>query len=277
MKPESKTVVMSNALNRAAHRLTLSEKRLVMLAASELNSKDGNPAIELSATALMEQYQLDSRNTYRELKKVCKAIMRKPPISIKMDGFLREINWAESCDYYDNEGRIKIQFTSKVAPHLSALESHFTKYKLSRTTGFRSAYSWKLFELVMQFKRTGLLRISIDEFADSMDAAATHRKDFGAMRRRVIEPAIKEIREKDGLDIKFSVTKKGRKVTGLEFTFPPEQQKTLPLQQKKAVSKKAATKKAPPDNSAAIDAASKNAGDEAMRKLLNQKESKSTA
>lgn len=237
MKSASKTVVISNALNRAAHRLTLSEKRLVMLAASELNHKGGNPAIELSGSALMEQYQLDSCNAYRELKKVCKSIMRKPPISIKMDGFLREINWAESCDYYDKEGRIKIQFTSKLAPHLSSLEGHFTKYKLSRTTGFRSAYSWKLFELVMQFKRTGLLRMNIDEFADAMEAPASHRKDFGAMRRRVIDAAIKEIKEKDGLDISYTVTKTGRKVTGLEFTFRPEQQKALPLQPPKKTGK----------------------------------------
>ena len=233
MKPESKTVVISNALNRAAHRLSLSEKRLVMLAASELNNKGGNPVIEFSATALMEQYQLDSSNTYRELKKSCKALIRKPPISIKMDGFLREITWVEYCDYHDKEARIEIQFTGKIAPHLSALENHFTKYNLSRTTGFRSTYSWKLFELVMQFKRTGLLRMNIDEFCDSMDATAAHRKDFGAMRRRVIEPSIKEIREKDGLEISYTTTKKGRRVTGLEFTFPPEQQKALPLHQPK--------------------------------------------
>lgn len=237
MTKKTKTVSISNALNRAAHKLTLSEKRLVMFAASELNNTTGNPAIELKATDLMEQYELDSSNTYKELKKVCKSIMRKAPISVQMDGFLREINWAEYCDYHDSVGKVKIQFTGKIAGHISELESHFTKYKLARTTGFRSAYSWKLFELVMQFKRTGLLRISTDEFADSMEATATHRKDFGAMRRRVIDPAIKEIREKDGLEIKYTVTKTGRKVTGLEFIFPPEQQKALPLQQPKKAGK----------------------------------------
>ena len=233
MKTKPQTVSLSNALNRAAHHLTLNEKRLVMLAASELNKKSGNPAIELNVSMVTSQYQLDSHSTYQELKKACKGIMRKPPISVKMEGFLREINWAESCDYYDGEGRVVIQFSGKIAPHLSELKSHFTQYKLSRTTGFRSIYTWKLFELLMQFKRTGLLRISTAEFADMMEATPAHRKDFGAIRRRIIDPAIKEIREKDGLDIHYKTTKTGRKITGLEFTFLPEHQQALPLKSSK--------------------------------------------
>ncbi|MGB0848887.1 MAG: RepB family plasmid replication initiator protein [Thiolinea sp.] len=234
MSPNKKTVVISNALNRAAHRLKLSEKRVVMLAASELNhSSDKNPSVTLKIPDLAEHYQLDSKNMYRELKKACKSMTRKPPISIQMEGFLREINWVEYCDYYDNEGRIIIQFTSKIAPHLSALESHFTSYRLSRAGALRSTYAWRLFELLMQFKKTGFLKISTDEFSRAMEVPATYHKDFGAMRRRIIEPAVKEITEKDGLKIKWDAIKTGRKVTALEFYFPIEQQAALPLDKPK--------------------------------------------
>lgn len=51
--------------------------------------------------------------------------------------------------------------------------------------------------------------------------------------RTLSTASTKEIREKDGLEISYTVTKRGRKITGLEFTFPPEQQKTLPLKQPK--------------------------------------------
>ena len=62
-----------------------------------------------------------------------------------------------------------------------------------------------------------------------MDAPQTYRKDFGAMKRRVVEPAVKEIREKDGLKVKWEPIKAGRKIQTLIFTFPREQQTALPL------------------------------------------------
>jgi plasmid replication initiation protein len=229
-KPQ-KIVSISNALNRAAHRLKINQKRLVTLAITELDRKRGeNPAITITALEFADQYKVDASTAYTELSKACKAMMRQTPISVQMDGFLREINWAEYCDYHDTLGKVTLKFTEQIAPHLLQLESHFTQYKLSRTTGFRSLYSWRLFELLMQFKRTGLLRISTDEFANIMEAGETYRKDFGAMRRKVIEPALKEIKEKDGLDISWGTKKKGRKVVGLEFSFSPEHQKALPLQ-----------------------------------------------
>ena len=85
----------------------------------------------------------------------------------------------------------------------------------------------------MQFKKKGLLRISLDEFSDTVEAPPSFRANFSNMRRRVIEPAIREIEEKDGLKIQWKTKNAGRKVTGLEFTFPPEQQTALPLDQPK--------------------------------------------
>ena len=116
---------------------------------------------------------------------------------------------------------------------LFELKEQFTSYKLSRAGGLRSVYSWRLFELLMQYKSTGNMTISVDEFADLMETPQTYRKDFGAMKRRVVEPAVKEIREKDGLKVKWKPIKAGRKVQTLVFTFPREQQVALPLAEPK--------------------------------------------
>lgn len=53
-----------------------------------------------------------------------------------------------------------------------------------------------------------------------MDVPETYRKNFKDLRTRVIEPAIKELKEKDSWLISWEGTKKGgRKITGLEFRF----------------------------------------------------------
>ncbi|OTP68202.1 hypothetical protein PAMC26577_34360 [Caballeronia sordidicola] len=60
-----------------------------------------------------------------------------------------------------------------------------------------------------------------------MDASPTYRANFKALRERVIEPAVKELREKNGLIIEWETVKSGRKVTGLRFEFAPDPQGTL--------------------------------------------------
>lgn len=64
-----------------------------------------------------------------------------------------------------------------------------------------------------------------------MDAPASLRADFGQMRRRVIEPAIKELRERNGMEIDLELKKYGRKVTDLvfKFSFPTTTQTELDL------------------------------------------------
>ncbi|MFP4832907.1 replication initiation protein [Paraburkholderia sp. BR10879] len=55
-----------------------------------------------------------------------------------------------------------------------------------------------------------------------MDAPPSCVKDFGQVRRRIIDVAVDELTGKDGLLIEWKPTKQGgRKVTGLEFRFKP--------------------------------------------------------
>lgn len=81
----------------------------------------------------------------------------------------------------------------------------------------------------MQFKNTGYLKIDLGEFKKALEIPIAYDKDFGKIREKVIAPAIKEIREKDDLKITCKPVKTGRKVTALEFRFPVEQQKKLPI------------------------------------------------
>jgi plasmid replication initiation protein len=94
----------------------------------------------------------------------------------------------------------------------------------------------------MQFKKTGLLNMPIEEFQHSLETPETYNADFSLLRARVIEPAVKEIREKDGLAVEWEAIKAGRKVKALKFTFPTEQQLSL-------VSEPKPPKAAKPENS----------------------------
>jgi plasmid replication initiation protein len=228
-------VNMSNVLVRAAQGLSLAEKRIMSCCVSKLDSKRlpdmTKPVVaRISAMEFAETFGLDPTTAYEELKAAESSLAerwiryekpgRKGPQQAKM-------RWVGRVTYAKGEGWIEIAFWHEVVPHLVALRERFTSYKLSQAAALRSIFSWRLLELFAQFRSTGLLRINIDEFAQAMDASESCRKNFKDMRRRIIEPAVKELTEKDGYQIEWDAQKAGRKVVGLEFRFKLNPQAAL--------------------------------------------------
>ena len=60
-----------------------------------------------------------------------------------------------------------------------------------------------------------------------MQATPTQKKDFANIRRKIIEPAIKELCEKMAGKLNTKPSKQGEKVTGLHFTFERDKQENL--------------------------------------------------
>ena len=97
------------------------------------------------------------------------------------------------------------------------------------SSALRSAYSWRLLELLTRFESTGWAQYTIEDFCVSMDASEKQRSDFAKIRTKIIEPAVRELREKDGWLIDWQPIKKGRKVAGVRFDFKRDPQTRLEL------------------------------------------------
>jgi plasmid replication initiation protein len=78
----------------------------------------------------------------------------------------------------------------------------------------------------MRFESTGWAEYTIEDFKTSMDAPAS-LSDFGQVKRRIIEPAVKELTEKDGWIIQWRPIKAGRKVKAVRFDFMRDPQLRL--------------------------------------------------
>lgn len=245
-------VSMANELIKAAHNLTLMEKRVLMLAISKIDSKakpNVNSLVKLTIDEFVTEFGINKDSAYRDIKNAVKGVRRRYVrfFSVDTDGqsLEHDIDWTTRANYKDTEGWIEVSINGDLNPYLYELKSHFTTYKLSRASALRSIYSWRLFELLMQFKGTGVLNISVVEFNKALEVAESYIKDFSMLRMRVIEPAVKEIREKDGLLVEWEAIKAGRKVKALKFTFPTEQPLKLDTEPKSEPSAKRATTPAP--------------------------------
>lgn len=224
-----KSISLDNAIVNAAQNLLLSEKRILMLAITEAVSNDAsqnkNKPIRLMAKTFYKTYKLERQTAYEQMKNACHSLLKKyvswyekHPKGIQKI----EMNWLTSARYAPKEGFIEIAFTPDIKKYLFELTENFTTYRLEQAKALRSMYSWRLLEILSQFKNTGWRQIDLSDLLRAMDATQYASKSFTHIRRRIIEPAVQELNKKEELEIEWSAIKKGKKVISILFTFKKE-------------------------------------------------------
>ena len=236
-------VTMSNALTRAGHGLTLAEKRVVMMAVSKLDSmkvmRPGEmlPSVKITAAEYAETYEVDPNTAYEALQGAAKNLFERKLTfyepAHKRNGkplkpIRNDMRWVGRCQYHEGEGWVQLAWWPELVPMLIGLRKQFTTYQLQQASALRSVYSWRLLELLTRFKSTGKAEYTIEDFKASMDAPAS-LSDFGQVKRRIIDPAVKELTQKDGWLIQWEPIKAGRKVKSLRFTFMRDPQGNLDI------------------------------------------------
>lgn len=231
-------VNMSNALTRSAHGLSLSEKRIIAACIAKTDQipnmtqvrQRGAWLVRLSAADYAETFDVDLNTAYEQLHDASENLFkrhirttRRTRKGIEEYKFV----WVGGVRYHKGEGWVELDWFHEVVPHLFGLRSAFTSYKLKQTSALRSKHSWRLFELLQSWQDTGLYQPTIDEFCLAMDVPASYRINFKEVRRRVIEPAVKELIQKNNMLITWTTQTAGRKVIGLEFKFKSNPQQKL--------------------------------------------------
>lgn len=229
-------VTLRNDLVAASHGLkTLAEQRIVKSAAAKLDSvrlDQGRYRIKLTAAEYAETFGLDANTAYEQLKTVSKSLLNRTirreeqgrrGLKVHLD------HWVSGITYHEGEAWVELRFSHEAMPYLTLLRGKHTTYRLKQAAALRSVYSWRLLEMLMQFKDTGWKQVDVEAFAKAMDAKPSHLKNFKDLRCWVIDPAIKELTKKDGWSITWQAIKAGRKVIALRFDFKRDPQACLEL------------------------------------------------
>lgn len=240
-------VVVSNAVNRSAQGFTLVEKRIVFMGVATLGGV--HKEVKITAQEFADTFNLSINTAYEQLKHSVENLRKKYLTYQVIDGKKTGravVNWLQGYYYFDTEGYVTFRFSEYIFPYLFDLQSNFTKYKLKQACALRSVHSWRLLELFEQQRQShktgkinelgetaiaknknGWLKITIEEFYHAMEIPESYKTTFGLLRKKVIEPAVKELTEKDHWNIDWKAIKKGRKVVMLEFLFNRNPQQDL--------------------------------------------------
>lgn len=246
-------VNMSHAITRASHGLSLVEKRIVALFIAKFSGKKrikgvrgealliGERQVKITAEEYSETFGVDPKIAYRDLIKASETFLRrnwsyKRPTKQQGKFVTTKGNWLSTIEYHDGEGWVEATFTNETVPHLiMALGEQFTKYRLKATAALTGTYTWRLWELLSQYAdpdektkqrdKERWIRITLDDFKLMMEAPKSYK--FSQIRQKIIEPAIKQIKDKNEIKVDWKPLKKGRSVNALEFRFTPSEQLTL--------------------------------------------------
>ncbi|EAS2000447.1 replication initiation protein [Salmonella enterica] len=216
----------SNALIEASYKLTLQEQRVLLMCIGKLNPTDNTSGKRFELTA--EEFFLafpDMNRSHAE-RRLQEAIDRLAErwILLRCNTENREIRWIqEKAKYFDGEGKIEIVFADSIMPYLTQLTQQFTAITVKNVSSLKSTYSIRIYELLMQFKKTGDRLISLDDFR-SMLGIDNKYKTFKSLKQLLLNPAIKELNEKSDLIVSVDLIKKGREVVALHFKFREDKQ-----------------------------------------------------
>ena len=241
LSPDTRTdlgdykVTVRNALNMAAQGFrTINEKRIIMACVAKIDSATFDKlhqrhVVRLTAAEFAETFPaVPKEDAYAVLKKTLPGLRKREFRRIE-NGEVRDDSWISGTTYMDKKGWLELRFTPEATPFLLAIRGDFTTYVLKQAAGLRSLNSWRLLELLMQYKDSGWRKISVEDFGMALEVKPTYLKNFAQLRRWIIEPAVKELCEKDGWLIEWQPIKAGTKVVQLHFTFKRDPQARLEL------------------------------------------------
>lgn len=228
-------VYKSNKVVEAGYKLTLNEQRVILACIAQVNSSEElleTDTFEISAGDFANLFSVSNENAYYALVEVAKSLFHRYVIIDNPDPDNPKItqtqtHWISSIDYIPSEGKIILRFAQRMLPYLGQLKSAFTRYNLEHIGEMTSAYSIRLYELIMQWKTTGTREVSIEWLKQQFQLNESYDRMYD-LKKRVIEPAVKDINTHSNYTVEWTQRKTGRRVTHLIFTFGKKQSETPP-------------------------------------------------
>jgi plasmid replication initiation protein len=233
------TVTKSNALIRASYRLTLAEQRVILACLAQVDSRKKmqnlntlelqTEGLTINAMDYAKLFDLEPHTAYEQLQDAATRLYNRSVTIKKNDrGEKERYRWLQGEARSDKgSGHIRLSFTMRLSEHITQLRGKFTSYQLEQVRHLRKPNAIRIFELMMQWKETKLVRIKLDELREMLEMKYPVYADA---KRYVLAPAFDEIDKRTEYAVEWREIRVGRKVETIEIRFEQRPQASLPLE-----------------------------------------------
>ena len=219
MTTKTQLCVQSHRLVEASYRITTMENFLIRYANYQARETqkglDPMTQCEINIQEFAQTFEIeDTSNLYRDLKSAMTTLFDRE-ITIKHkdpktgEPLTTTTRWISSKTYSDGNGYLAVRFAPLVIPFITRLDKDnpFTVTELKQIGKLSSSYAIRIYELAKQYQTIATRTIKISELREMLDLKDEY-EDFRDLKKRVIDPAIKQINQHT--DIKIG-TKLGTK------------------------------------------------------------------
>ncbi|CZE51574.1 replication initiation protein [Campylobacter geochelonis] len=127
---------------------------------------------------------------------------------------------------------LSVRVSQAFAYIFNGLMNNFTRFELAEFVNLNGKYTKTIYRLLKQYRSTGIFKIEFEKFKEILDIPKSYAtRDI---EKQILKPAVAELSTERSLfdqkrtpfkNLSYKKTKtkgKGNKVTGIEFTFTPE-------------------------------------------------------
>lgn len=227
-------VVKTNRLNTATQNLSLSEIRLMQLAIVDARETgkglSTDKPLTISASRYAEAFNVTRQTAYEAILKAEKTLFDRRFSFLDTDNRMVKSRWVQRVKYLDDEASIEVILTFDVVNEVTRIDGYeqfFTQYLLEQTATLKSAYSVRLYELLVQWKTARKTPVfDIEVFREQLGVNSTDYERVYDFKKNVLDVAVKEINEKTDIQTSYDQVKRGRKIIGFKFVIKEKPKKT---------------------------------------------------
>jgi plasmid replication initiation protein len=238
---DSPLVTQANQIVEASYKLTLAEKRLVLLVLTKIDSHPDKPAalpetlIEVCACDVVEHIKLPQKKAYEMLKEASERLAERWVIIDRPDPRNPKLKqtrtrWVYTVNYIPDDGKLQLRLSVDILPYLTHLAGEFVRYRINQVSAMSSVYAIRLYELLVQWLKEGEREVEIEWLIEKFEIPESYRK-MSNLKKRVIDPAIDQVNTHSNLNVTYTQRKRGRSVVSFIFEFGIKKQATKPVSQ----------------------------------------------
>ena len=212
-------IVKSNDLILKTHyNLTLTEMKLVSYLISKIVAEDTDMnTVNISIKNFCKLINIEPKgNNYDQVRNSIKSLKTKSWWIMLDDNTELLYSWLDYAIIKKNTGNIELCLSKSLTPFLTQLKSRYTKYRLAEILKLKSRASIRMYEILASQLYKGIFVIEIDQFKKLLDISNKYN-DYRDLRKRILEPSVKEINELTCLHVEYEPIKEGKKIVKLRF------------------------------------------------------------
>lgn len=193
----------SEFFRTARYGLTLQEHRIIYYAILK-GQQDGTPfePVTLAIKDFMELCDLKGKSPYSTVRNMTKKITGRVVEVVYSDETgeqLLQAPWLAGIKYHTHEGNVTITPNKLLKPFFEGKPFSETEYYF--LIRFTSQYAERLYEVIKSLDHKLIIDFDIDDLRHRLAVPPTQYQNYADLKRRVLDPAIRDINEYTDIDI----------------------------------------------------------------------------